>query len=170
MLWRQDKGFTYELFSLDEKPENFGQFSSLITLWRSKFSNGKLPKWADFQLNDFKEWWGWLIVYDFEGDNRENIRVRLWGTKVTDFMGYDLTGELLKPTDESGIVDAQHFTTCDIEHARAAAETKQIGHLYGPVKMELKNWRYVYDIGLPLADDGYNVDKMLYGVYLVAKS
>jgi|SaaInlStandDraft_6_1057023.scaffolds.fasta_scaffold102728_1 hypothetical protein len=169
MLWRREQGWTYELHPLDKEPEVHENFSSLHSLWESKRIDGKLPKWSDFEMKDFKDWWGWLIVYDFEDDDWESVRVRLWGSHIAEYMGYDASGKLLEVTDDSGIIDAQHITLTDMEFHRVAAETRKIAYSHGPVQIELSDWQHLYDLGLPLANDGERIDKLLYGTYVEHK-
>lgn len=167
MLWCREDDWVYELYPLDEPSETFPGFETILRLWRAKSRNDSLPKWSDFEMMDFEGWWGWINVYDFHGANRERLLVRLWGSRIAEICGFDLTGRELTPSGDNGRVDAQHITKTDIAHHRAAAEKKQIAYSHGPVKVEYRAWKRLYDLGLPLAEDGEYVDKILYATLCV---
>jgi len=80
-------------------PETFGPFADFLRLWQSKDKDAKhdgriLPAWKDFDLSDLRPWWGQITLMERE-DDTGRFRILLWGTKVTEWYGKDLTNHYL---------------------------------------------------------------------------
>ena len=71
-------GWNYHTFERFSDPSEFGQFASLVSLWRSKWKGDDLPAWRDFDFHDFKDWYGWLLVEDVIPDGGGDVLFRLW--------------------------------------------------------------------------------------------
>lgn len=63
----------------------------LYDLWDAKRGNRRAaPSRADFSILEFKPWLGNLLILDNIGP-REDIRFRLYGSKLVELFGFDLT-------------------------------------------------------------------------------
>ncbi len=58
-------------------------------IWRAK-TNGSVPAWRDFDIPDFRGWYGVLLLTDHARANAPFCR--LYGSKLSQLFGGDLTG------------------------------------------------------------------------------
>jgi len=151
-------GWTYETFDRNTPASDFGIFGSLITLWKSKWVSDALPAWRDFTFEDFAGWYGWLYVEDLIPGGNGDARYRLWGTNITNIFQVDLTGKCMSET-EPGFIDPVEYKL-----NMKNAEEGNILHGTGPIHWQERLHKTVAFIELPLADDGFNVDKFLGGL------
>ncbi|MEQ8665067.1 MAG: hypothetical protein RIC16_05025 [Rhodospirillales bacterium] len=163
MLWKNDGYWHYETFSFHEPPATFGVFEPMVELWRAKTPAGAAaPDWRHFELTDLKGWWGWSHVYDAVPGEPLHFRVRLWGSNIASVLGYDVTGQLLRPETAAGAADAQNITRDDLEFARYLLDNAQLGRGSGPIDARFGNVCDYQEIMLPLSGDGQTLDKVLY--------
>ena len=153
-IWKQAKGWTYEVFSADAAPEEAGLFASLVELWQSKRQDGHLPAWKDFDFADFNGWYGKLRVGDFMPGCSDDYVYGLWGEGSVEFYGVELTGKRMSEVDFG-------FDDDDRQLLRFVADEHRITLGQGPVYWQDRDHVEVAVIKLPLADDGKNVDKFL---------
>lgn len=80
---------------------------ALFDLWDARRGSRQAPPRSDFSHEDLQPWFGHLMLLDcLEGGE---YRYRLYGTKLTQLFGFDLTGKMVgassdrigdKPQDE----------------------------------------------------------------------
>ncbi len=162
LLWREDDDWAYNLFPLSEPEGTFGPFSGLVRIWRDKAQDAYLPAWSDFDLMDFAGWWGMLAVFDVIEEQPFAFKVRLWGTKLVELGGFDLSGEVLAPSPDFKSQDKKQITRTDVEAWRETIDTRQICVANGPVNVQYVGIGELRYVCLPLADDGLTIDKLLY--------
>lgn len=157
--WRKAHGWTYEIFPLDTTAETLDRLQPFRELWDSKRTGGILPAWRDFELSDFVDWYGWIVVEDVIPGDAYNSVIRLWGTNVTKLYGLDLTGK--RTRDYAGEI----YSTEDYDMSRELVKNPSIRLCSGPL-----DWKHGYHwrpathytlIQLPLANDGVVVDKLI---------
>jgi len=151
--------WSYEIYTPDTPAEELGGFAAFKKLWDDKRKGNGLPAWRDFELEDFADWYGWISVDDIIPGPTYDSVFRLWGTNLTQFYGKDLTNRRM-----SEFV-GDFFSSEDFDDL----QTQLGGHNFricrGPVTWESPDgWRlpdWFSDIELPLADDGFTVDRYL---------
>ena len=162
-IWKSEGEWRYEYFSIDQSEEAIfsSGFESIIRLWRLK-SKTLPPRWADFEFMDFREWWGWLSVYDSIDGQSFEFDVRLWGTKVVETTGHELTGKRLSLETLPEISDPTGVSSNSIKFARYNFDEGVIGITSEPFRADWgPNTRY-NEILLPLSSDGTTNDKILF--------
>lgn len=163
MEWKTDKHWRYETFPLDEPVGTFGEFSSLIDLWRSKREDGfPAPQWSAFELSDLTEWWGWMHIYDAVDRNEASFRVRLWGTRLLETLGYDPSGQILHAKDGAEASDAKRITRNDLIFARYLLDNSLFGRGAGPIDLRFGEAVSYTEIMMPLSNSEGELDKLLY--------
>ena len=159
--WLVDHDWHYHYFPLDESETSFPGFASVLSLWREK-GDGGFPAWSDLDFMDFQDWWGWLCVYDVLDVEVPSFKVRLWGTRIAELSGIDLTGRALIPEACTTTVDATGITLNDLRFAAKICKERLLGFNFGPHKIEYgERWMY-HELSLPLSSDGECIDKLLF--------
>jgi len=152
------EGWTYETFEESASPGTFGPFESLVALWHDKRKGHEFPAWSDFQFQDLVEWYGWLTVEDLIPGDPYDARFRLWGTRVTELFGCDLTGSLMSAAPPG------QFDPVEFELIRKMVKEHVIVRCSGPINWIDREHKQVANLALPLSGDGMAVDKILRGV------
>lgn len=88
-------GRQFGLHPTDAPAARFGALGTFVEIWRSKWSEGRLPSWSAFDFYDFRGWHGWVHVDEAVSDAPFEMRCRLWGSELVDRLGIDETGKLL---------------------------------------------------------------------------
>ncbi len=99
----------YRLYDHTTDPECFHEFSDIMGIWKSKFIDGAFPSWSDFELEDFKGWYGQISLVEF--DDQRNSHMILWGTKLVEWWGVDSTHKSLEsqaPIDDSDLHNVEN--------------------------------------------------------------
>ena len=159
--WLIDGDWRYENFPLDGLDNCLAGFESIIELWRSK-ATPNLPSWTDFDLLDFKEWWGWLVVYDCVDGQPLEFDVRLWGTNVVDITGHDRTGKRLTGENRPDKSDPTNVSINNLKFSRFILDESVIGYTSEPYRAGWGASKRYREILLPLSSDGINNDKLLF--------
>jgi hypothetical protein len=78
--------------SLPAEPSEIGNpwLQQLHDLWDAKRGDRVAPARSDFAIAEFKPWLGHLLILDNIG-MRDDIRFRLYGSKLVELFGFDLT-------------------------------------------------------------------------------
>jgi len=95
---KQDKDQTNKVLKMRATPSD--TFHSpvnqdLLEYWRTLCRDRPRPAWSEVELMDLFRIAPRLVVKDLI-DGGAEFRNRYWGTKMTDVLGYDATGALLK--------------------------------------------------------------------------
>ncbi len=135
----------------------YGRFESIVSLWKSKCVADALPKWRSFEFEDFIGWYGHLSVGDIASDNGD-VRFRLWGTALVKLFGCDLTGKCMSDAEPG------FFEPYDFEHITEIVTNGAIMISSGPMYWQDRVHMTVHTIKLPLADNGRDIDKILWAV------
>lgn len=134
------------------------EFAPLQSLWLAKRDGGKAPSWRSFDPIELKPWIGNLAVIDAPNDSRKeslaDYRYRLWGTRLTELFGADLTGKFLR---EAGY--GAHEPR--MRQLFGAVTTGQIALSSGSVYWQDRGYRRFRSIFLPLSSGGAGIDQML---------
>jgi len=153
---------TFETFPLNTSGDVFGPLEGFVTLWKTKHdARGDLPIWRDFDIMDFEGWWGQISMAEISLDPVD-LTFRLWGTKLTDWWGFDYTNKSFAKTTlnlNSWIKKEQQYI------ADFAAEPK-FGMLKGTLAEKGHDYHWVTAVDLPLGADG-KVTHMLSAYRLV---
>ncbi len=163
-MWSKIEHWTYYISSLDTPSTQFEYHEPMVALWNDKRHGTQLPAWSDFELEDFKGWWGWITVVDCLSPDGDDWVYRLWGSEVARFTGHEMTGKAMKAKQSDDVVDVLHYNDHDFDHMKLLYDEKKIGLLEGPVNTEIPNLNWVSINRLPLANDGSRVDKFLNAV------
>ncbi len=163
MEWKTDPYWRYETFSLDAPADSFDIFAGPVRMWREKAGPERpAPDWRDITLADLEGWWGWSQVYDLADPVEAVFRVRLWGSRLAQVLGYDITGKIIRAADSAPAADARLITRNDLEFARYLLDEGLIGRGSGPLNIEHGIDINYFEIMLPLSADGQAFDKLLY--------
>ena len=156
--------WSYNMYDRETPVSDFGDFQSIVRLWNSKRVLGKLPAWKDFAFEDFVGWYGWLSVCDITYDNIFDTHYRLWGTKVVEILGYDLTGKSPRRNTTMPFEYDGGYEQAEFDFLETLARQAAIGIAYGSVYWQNRHHVQYEEITLPLADDGESVDKLLFAI------
>lgn len=147
-IWKESKGWKYEIFDLDVAPEVLPGFEELVRLWQNKRGDRSVPALGDFDVYDFKGWHGRISMLDVFHDPFD-LRYRLFGETVAERYMTDFTGKLL-----SELVDNGREPPEDVEFYRMACREKRIvrvsGELYWLRRPHVKSTF----VEFPLSDNG----------------
>ncbi len=160
-VWRQNDDWVYELFPLTTPASDLGQFAPFIEMWQSKRAGDRLPAWADFVIDDFAGWWGWVSVFDIVGRNPFTIKVRLAGTGITALLAHETTGRVYTASEIGKPPTLAHIQHDDLDYFEALTEQPQLGRTIGKIDHALVGWCDFFEIALPLADNGETIDKII---------
>ncbi len=156
-----NEAWTEEVFDLDTPVSTFGDLQPVAELWHSKRVDGNLPKWRDFELEDFEGWYGWICVYDVIGSDPFDFQARLWGTESVYLTGHDMTGKSPRLNKTEPYEFIGEYTQEDMNFLAGLQQTVRIGRTDGHVFWEQRNHIRFQDLILPLAADGKTVDSFL---------
>jgi len=163
-MWGELEGWTYYVGDLNTPVSALEHHGSLVHIWNSKRRDAGLPAWSDFQLEDFADWWGWLTVMDCVTDDPRDWVYRLWGSRVVDFKGQEMTRKPLGYMGLKTTADGASYNDMDFDHMSMLYREQKIGLFEGPVTTDMRDVNWVATIRLPLASDGTHIDKFLNGV------
>ncbi|MBO6521199.1 MAG: hypothetical protein JJ900_09780 [Rhodospirillales bacterium] len=162
MEWKTDPYWRYETFPLDALADSFGVFAGPVAMWREKAGPERpVPDWPDISLNDLEGWWGWTHVYDALDPSEAAFRVRLWGSRLAQVLGYDITGKIIRAEESAAAANPQLITRNDLEFARHLLDKGLIGRGSGPLNIEYDVDIDYFEIMLPMSADGRTFDKIL---------
>jgi hypothetical protein len=124
----------------------------LYALWLAKRPAGGLPARRAFDPVEMPRLLPWVTLFDVEYEPMR-FRVRLVGTGVVEGTGMDNTDRYL---DELNCIEHT------LARCRQLVETRQpYFHANLPMPWSPNDFRTYTVLGLPLADDGLTVDKIL---------
>ena len=131
--------------------------------WMSKRSGGALQSRADFDVMEFRPWFGHVILMDvIEGG--KDFRYRLIGTHITEFLRRDLTGRLVSNCSFDRGLDNV------LDSFRRPLITGGPVMRSGKVVWSVdQSWHYYHSVHCPLASDGVTPD-MTVGVVVFGQA
>ena len=138
------------LSSVDLPP---GVHRALFDLWHTKSAPGRLPARSMFDPSEMPDLLPHLVMFDVEYDPLR-FRIRLVGTAVVEAMGVDTTGRYL---DELDRINDVHRRAETIATTRKPYFRQDL-----PLTWTHLDFKKYSVLGVPLAEDGQTVDKLLY--------
>ena len=148
------------LLELTEIPHGFSEsqfITSLVSHWKSKRRDDRLPARSDFPAESLKPWMGCITLVDVVRDPMR-FRWRLIGTTVTEHMGRDSGGKWFEDLYDAPTL-AKHVSAY-----RTAVERGGPAYFRGNLQYVNKDYRYFNSVHLPLAEDGTTVDMLMLGM------
>ena len=136
-----------------ESALNDQRFHKLYLLWRYKRDDGKLPARSDFDPLEMPHLLRYLCIMDVERKPLR-IRVRLVGTALVEAMGQDTTGRYMDELEGTRQVISRMHHMIRTSQPYFAADL--------PVTWTSQDHATYSVLGLPLASDGTNVDKLMF--------
>lgn len=149
-----DDNWKYYRYDLDEPVSDFPHFESLWQCWQTRRTDGKLPAWRDFDFDDFRGWYGFLIVYDVL-HNPFDLKYRMFGTEMVEMYKAEYTGKTIRENNFE-IEDNQ-----DLDHFEGLYNQRKVGASTGPIYWDDRHWRCLSFLDLPLSDDGNTITHFL---------
>ena len=132
------------------------RFRWLFDYWLDRLVDGSLPSRADVDPIDFPHLLGRLnLIEVLREEGRLRFRYRLFGTKVSDMIGRDLTGRLLED-----VVLPIDYRKIGAVH-REVVETRRPHFWQIPVPFIDRDFGSYRRLLLPLAEDGATVDLLM---------
>lgn len=128
----------------------------LLSFWLARRDNrGALPARADIRPAAIKNLLPCIAIADVIDAGRD-FQFRLFGTRIVDDAGIDLTGKSWDdaPEAEDVIARSRHLVKTGEPYF-----VSEIKALWSP-----RSYKSYQSLALPLAKDGKNVDMILYGV------
>ncbi len=150
MFTPDKKGWSYNVYAVDTPAAAFGPFRDLIQLWRDKAGDRPFPTWRDFELADFKNWWGRLSLANVHRDPVD-LDFALWGSKLTDWWGIDFTK---KEMDKAYKDRDENWTAYEGPYFQALLDHGGIGVVGGDLRLLDKNYTVVQGVDLLLNKNG----------------
>lgn len=135
------------------------KLKSLLALWNEKRGKRDMPSRADLTVNALKPWLGHLAIIELNNGNGATFR--LCGTNLRDRFGGEMTGRQIEALGDdiaATLRDAIHRLGNHSEPVRI----KHTGH---PKELPTTH----HELCLPLADDGQQVDTILFASYAEQK-
>lgn len=134
----------------DTDAASFAQLSTFVDLWRRKSpALGVFPTWRDFDLMDFKDWWGQVSLAEMM-DDPFDVKWVLWGTKITDWWGVDYTSKRMSET--ALIQDV--WLNYERGYFQNLMNDRLIGYVNGTLAPQNRDHIYIRGVDLPLEVDG----------------
>ncbi len=124
--------------------------------WLARSRDGRLPARGDIEPLDLRSIMGALTILDvIDGGDRPRFKYRLWGTRVLELFGEELTGKF---ADELGF-DKEGRIQAALEDVWRTAEPHYWQRPLPPDRqLDYVSYRR---LALPLGDDGVTVDRIL---------
>jgi hypothetical protein len=128
---------------------------ALLSLWTEKRGKREMPARADLPASALKPWLGNLALIDLRSGDGPTFR--LCGTNLRDRFGGEATGRKIESL-EDGIATSLRDAIRRVRETNKPAQTHHKG--------ETKNGAVTFhELCLPLADDGVNMDTVLFASY-----
>jgi hypothetical protein len=131
------------------------KLQSLLALWRDRCGSRDMPSRADLAVKALRPWLGNLALIDLRSD--EGATFRLCGTSLHSRFGGEMTRRTIASLDAAVAVTLQHSIE-RVRHTRKPARTTYKATQPGMATV-------FHEICAPLADDGVNIDTLLFASY-----
>ncbi|MDF1735665.1 MAG: PAS domain-containing protein [Minwuia sp.] len=123
---------------------------SLLALWASRHSDGRLPARTDFDMASLRPYLGWLCLQRVTPD-RSDMVLSLVGTKIVENVGRDSTGRTLSEILPAGV---RNIAMQLLRYPRPL-------RLWGAAAWRRREYLRHEALMLPLAHDGIEVDQAM---------
>jgi len=144
-----DTSWSFRTYPIDAPSSAFGTFAPFIDLWRGKHTGeGGFPAWRDFELLDFKKWWGKLSLAELDGETGD-VRFVLWGTLLTEWWGCDYTKKRLAVET----ILREPARSSQVAYYEALSSGTRIGFNWGSFENTGRGFMRVKLVDLPLSAD-----------------
>lgn len=131
------------------------KLQSLLVFWRDQCDGRDMPSRADLGVKALRPWLGNLALIDLRGG--EGAIFRLCGTRLHSRFGGEMTSRTIASLD-AGVADTLQNSIERVRRTRKPAQTTyKSGHPDTAMVF--------HEICAPLADDGVNVDTLLFASY-----
>ncbi|HZS83881.1 MAG TPA: PAS domain-containing protein [Stellaceae bacterium] len=129
---------------------------ALAQYLQSKAPPGRLPGRQHLDPTEISKFLAGIVLYDVERkDGIIRLRVRVWGTRVTDLMGRDCTGCYVDEMQPSALMQPVAAAL------RSVVETARLHYWERPVQFSGRGFLSYRRLALPMARDGETVDMVL---------
>ncbi len=159
---RDSSDWEYRVCSCETPAADFGVFASIVELWNARRTPGRLPAWRDFRFEDFVGWYGWICVCDVVYEPIFDTRYRLWGTRVAEILGYDMTGRSPRRNSAAPFEYEGGYSQAEFDFLETLARQPAIGVTSGSIHWQGRDHVSYEEITLPLSDAGDAVDRLLF--------
>ncbi|WP_193181282.1 PAS domain-containing protein [Nisaea sediminum] len=141
------------------------ELRALYSFWKDRAGDRRAPSRNDFDVLELKQWLPHLQLLDVL-DDLSDVRYRVIGTWIAEFYGKDDTG---KTFAEIGLNEQRRRVLSEFLTAAASMTPQAVTRpFYG--QNEVKEHLLAERIILPLTTDGRRCDKLLSGIYTLAKN
>ena len=131
------------------------KLDSLLALWNEKRGKRAMPSRSDLAVSALKPWLGHLAILDL--NNGKGATFRLCGTNLRDRFGGEMTGRQVEAL-EDGIAGQLRHAIKSFSEACEPIRTKH--------RDKIKEIPTIYhELCLPLADNGRQIDCILFASY-----
>lgn len=151
-------GLLMRRYRLHCDPQAFGELSPFYAIWRGKLRGEALPRWQDFNFEDFAGWHRYVALSDISVESADP-KFRIFGSGAAEILGEDLTGKHLTEAVPAAEADGV------IAHFAQLRDQRLIGFLSGKLNKPGREFIDFKVIELPLADDAGEVVQFLHGFY-----
>jgi hypothetical protein len=140
------------------EPQAFGELSAFYAIWCGKLRGDALPRWQDFDFEDFIGWHRYVALSDISPQHADP-RFRIFGSGAVELLGEDLTGRYLTEAVPAAEADGV------IAHFAELRDHRLVGFLSGKLGKEGREFIDFKVIELPLVNDAGEVVQILHGFY-----
>jgi hypothetical protein len=149
---------TVRRYAYDADPKIFGRLASMARHWQSERRGTALPRWRDFDFEEFVGWHRYISLSDLP-EGKADRRYRISGSAGSELVGFDMTNK--------SISEAFPGTTGEsiFEHFAQIRDHKLVGLLSGRLGKENREFIQFMMIELPLVNDAGEVSQILHAFY-----
>lgn len=136
--------------------ESSDSLCGIFDMWQSKCRPGLLPSRADLTHEDLQPWFGYIILLNVV-DRGEDFRYRLFGSRIAEELGFDMSGKLVSEHPNRDFMP--HY----LDAHRMAVEQRVA--MVTPAWPELDTVVLRRRLIMPLAADGRTVNIVMTASY-----
>ena len=134
---------------------------ALLELWNERRDEKSMPAWADFTLEALGRWLGDINLVEVV-DGGADFKFRVYGTRLAEAMGYDMTGRTVRALSKGDLAERS------LTYYRTVLRTQKPQFLFhrAPDSSRQRNW---IRIAMPLAHGSGRVERVIgFGQALLA--
>lgn len=146
----------YAMCPLNTDAHLLGPFEELVARWqRRRGAAYGLPRRADFEMKDFKGWFGQIFIARVEREPF-NLRFTLWGTQLVEWWQVDYTNKTLG----SQSLDPEAWKSSELRYFQKMDQVPFIGVTSGRLTQYDRDFIKVMAVDLPLSD-GHGISHVI---------